>query len=267
MVETIDAGRFWDPDSLETLIFSNLVGGAAIFNFNIRSGKLDVLRINENYLRELGMNQSEEDVIHNDPWWCFGDNAKEVYIKTIEKAISTREEASCETWRNISSKCCGDNKICVLSEMRSIGNADDDYLIYTRIRNITAEKRRYDEVFDNDKKMMMAADQANVYAWEYTIATKEMRPCFRCMRDLGLPSLIENYPEPVIESGLFQPDYADEYRSWHRRIAEGEKSIEGIMPLTVGRVPFHVRYTTEFDENGRPLKAYGSATMVVKKSE
>ena len=267
LVETIDAGRFWDPDSLETLIFSNLVGGAAIFNFNIRSGKLDVLRINENYLRELGMNQSEEDVFHNDPWWCFGDNAKEVYIKTIEKAISTREEASCETWRNISSKCCGDNKICVLSEMRSIGNADDDYLIYTRIRNITAEKRRYDEVFDNDKKMMMAADQANVYAWEYTIATKEMRPCFRCMRDLGLPSLIENYPEPVIESGLFQPDYADEYRSWHRRIAEGEKSIEGIMPLTVGRVPFHVRYTTEFDENGRPLKAYGSATMVVKKSE
>ena len=267
LVETIDAGRFWDPDSLETLIFSNLVGGAAIFNFNIRSGKLDVLRINENYLRELGMNQSEEDVIHNDPWWCFGDNAKEVYIKTIEKAISTREEASCETWRNISSKCCGDNKICVLSEMRSIGNADDDYLIYTRIRNITAEKRRYDEVFDNDKKMMMAADQANVYAWEYTIATKEMRPCFRCMRDLGLPSLIENYPEPVIESGLFQPDYADEYRSWHRRLAEGEKSIEGIMPLTVGRVPFHVRYTTEFDENGRPLKAYGSATMVVKKSE
>ena len=267
LVETIDAGRFWDPDSLETLIFSNLVGGAAIFNFNIRSGKLDVLRINENYLQELGMNQSEEDIIHNDPWWCFGENAKEVYIKTIEKTISTREEASCETWRNISSKCCGDDKICVLSEMRSIGNADDDYLIYTRIRNITAEKRRYDEVFANDKKMMMAADQANVYAWEYTIATKEMRPCFRCMRDLGLPSLIENYPEPVIESGLFQPDYADEYRDWHRRIAEGEKSIEGIMPLTVGRVPFHVRYTTEFDENGRPLKAYGSATMVVEKSE
>lgn len=30
-----------------------------------------------------------------------------------------------------------------------------------------------------------------------------------------------------------------------------------------GTVPFHVRYTTEFDETGRPLKAYGSATLVV----
>jgi len=35
------------------------------------------------------------------------------------------------------------------------------------------------------------------------------------------------------------------------------------MPLTVGRVPFHVRYTTEFDENGNPIKAYGSAALVV----
>ena len=38
--------------------------------------------------------------------------------------------------------------------------------------------------------------------------------------------------------------------------------MEAIIPLTVGRVPFHVRYTTVFDENGKPLKAYGSATLV-----
>jgi hypothetical protein len=28
-------------------------------------------------------------------------------------------------------------------------------------------------------------------------------------------------------------------------------------------VPFHVRYTLERDENGNPLKAYGSAAFVV----
>jgi len=56
---------------------------------------------------------------------------------------------------------------------------------------------------------------------------------------------------------------ADMYRDWHRQIAEGVPSLEAVMPLTVGRVPFHVRYTTEFDENGRPIKAYGSAALVV----
>ena len=53
------------------------------------------------------------------------------------------------------------------------------------------------------------------------------------------------------------------YRDWHRQLEEGVGELEAIIPLTVGRVPFHVRYTTEFDENGKPLKAYGSATLVV----
>ena len=263
LVEAMDAGKFWNPDTLETLIFSNFVGGAAIFTYNLSSKKMDVLRVNEKYLKELGMNQSEEDVILNDPWWSFGDDAKRQYIQTIEKAIESREEERCETWRNIESKCCGDDKICIATEMRRIGKADEEYLIYAMIQNITAEKRRYEKIFENDQKLMKAADHANVYAWEYIIATHEMHPCFRCMRDLGLPPIVENYPEPVIESGLFPADYADLYRDWMRRIDEGLESIEGIFPLTVGRVPFHVRYTTEFDDNGRPIKAYGSATLVV----
>ena len=47
--------------------------------------------------------------------------------------------------------------------------------------------------------------------------------------------------------------------------AKSEKSIEIEMPLTVGRIPFKVRYTTEFDNAGRPVKAYGSATYIPEK--
>jgi len=35
-----------------------------------------------------------------------------------------------------------------------------------------------------------------------------------------------------------------------------------VLPLTEARVPFKVKYTTEFDEYGRPVKAYGSAKPV-----
>ena len=34
------------------------------------------------------------------------------------------------------------------------------------------------------------------------------------------------------------------------------------MLLTDERIPFRVAYTNEFDEAGRPLRAYGSATPV-----
>ena len=109
----------------------------------------------------------------------------------------------------------------------------------------------------------MASEQVNIYYWEYTVATREMRPCFRCMRDLGLPALLTNYPDSAIEMGVFPPETADMYRDWHRQIAEGVPSLEAVIPLTVGRIPFIVRYTTEFDENNRPVKAYGSAALVV----
>ena len=130
------------------------------------------------------------------------------------------------------------------------------------IRNVTTEKEYQKALLDNERRFKMASEHANIYYWEYMVATKEMRPCFRCMRDLGLPALLTNYPDSAIELGIFPPEVADMYRDWHRQIAEGVPELEAVMPLTVGRVPFRVKYTTEFDENGRPVKAYGSATPV-----
>ena len=53
------------------------------------------------------------------------------------------------------------------------------------------------------------------------------------------------------------------YRNWHERLAQGEAQIQGVIPLTPDRIPFHVRYITEFDKDGKPIKAYGSATLAV----
>ena len=265
LINAMDAGKFWNPDSLETLIFSNFVGGAAIFTFE--DGRLELLRVNEKYIKELGMNLSETDIIKTNPWALLDESNRAIYEDTIKRAIASGEEEECETWRTIYSECCGEEKICIRSSMRLIGKAGEQYLFYTMVRNITAEKKRFDSYAEDDRKFRAAFEQANVYAWEYTIATKEMRPCFRCMRDLGLPPLVKNYPEPAIEQQIFPPEVADRYRELMRKVDEGIDQIEDIFPLTVGRVPFHVRYTTEFDENGKPLKAYGSATLVVDKEK
>jgi len=261
-IETMDANRFWSEDSLETLIFSNFVGGAAIFDYH-EGGKAEVLRVNEKYLRELGMNLSEREVVNHNPMDYMEAGDLKIYRQTIERAIKSGEEEECETWRTVTSSCCGQERICLRSTMRVIGRSKVGYIFYAAIRNITAEKQRYMAVLDNERRFKAASEQVNIYYWEYTVATHEMRPCFRCMRDLGLPALMTNYPDSAIEMGVFPPEVADMYRDWHRQIAEGVPSLEAVMPLTVGRIPFHVRYTTEFDENGRPIKAYGSAALVV----
>ena len=158
---------------------------------------------------------------------------------------------------------CGNEKICVRTSMRLIGQGGDKYLFYAMVRNVTAEKKRLDQYEENERRFKNAFEHANVYAWEVDVATKDMRPCYRCMRDLGLPPIVHDYPETAIKAGIFPPEVADMYRAFMNELMEGCGSKEDIIPLTVGRVPFHVRYTTEFDENGKPLKLYGSATLVV----
>ena len=260
-IRGMKARRFWDPNSLETFIFNSYIGAAAIFSYE--DGRVEMLRVNEKYTKELGMNLTEKEILSVDPMQQMNEENRQIYRRTIEKAVSSGEEESCETWRTLLSDCCGEDRICVRSSVRVIGSAGTQSIIYAIIQNITAEKRNYEELLHSERRFRHASEQANMYAWEYTVDTKEMRPCFRCMRDLGLPPIVRNYPEPAIEAGIFPPDYADMYRDWHRQIAAGAKELEAVIPLTVGRVPFIVRYTTEFDENGKPLKAYGSATLVV----
>ena len=258
--QTVDAHDFWEPKSQETLIFSNFVGGAAIFEYH--NGNVEILRVNKKYLRELGMNLSEKDLIESDPLAFFDEENGRIYSETLKLAVETGEEQECDTWRTLTSSCCGDEKICIRANVRLIGHSGNHYLFYSMIRNVTTEKEYQKALLDNERRFKMASEHANIYYWEYMVATKEMRPCFRCMRDLGLPALLTNYPDSAIELGIFPPEVADMYRDWHRQIAEGVPELEAVMPLTVGRVPFRVKYTTEFDENGRPVKAYGSATPV-----
>lgn len=261
LIEHVDPEKFYDPQSLETLIFSNLVGGAAIFEF--RGNKTEMLRVNRKYLVETGMNISEQDLLQTDMLTFMDEENRKVYLDMLQRAISSGDEEECEVWRTLKSGCCGEDTLCIRSDVRLIGRSSDSYLFYEMIRNVTAEKRLVSEITDRERLFKAASEQANIYYWEYIIATKEMHPCFRCMRDLGLPAVVMNYPEPAIERGIFPPDYADMYRDWHRQLAAGVPSLEAVIPLTVGRVPFHVRYNTEFDETGRPVKAYGSATLVV----
>lgn len=261
MLDKLDASTFWTPESLDTLIFSNYVGAAVVFAYE--NGQVHITRVNRKYLKEFGMNLSEKDVINGNSLEQMDEGDRKKYIATIERAIETQDEEECETWRNIKSECCGDDRLRIRSNIRMLGKSKNIYLFYAMVRNITKEAVRLNSILDSEKRFKAASEQANIYYWEYTVATKEMRPCFRCMRDLGFPALVTNYPEFVFEHGIFPEEAREMYFDWHEQIANGAKSLEAVIPLTKARIPFHIRYTTEFDEIGNPIKAYGSATLVV----
>lgn len=243
------------------ILNSRFVGPAAIFEFC--SDTIKMLSINDKYPMEIGMNISEEEYLAHSPFEMMENNSRSIFIDALQDIISGSEaEKEIETYRHLSSNCCGEENVCIRSRILLLEKDNDRYIFFGAIRNVTSEKKQLAELTENDTVLKKAFDQINIYYWEYVFETKDMRPCFRCMRDMGLPMVVHNYPEPVIEMGIFPRDYADMYRDLLKKLEEGLPSYEVDIPLTVGRVPFHIRYTTEFDNNHKPVKAYGSATFI-----
>lgn len=255
-----DVKRFWVSDSVESLFFNHFSGPAAIVS--ITGKHVRYLRINEKYVKLFGAGFTSSDFFSMNPMDTLDFEDRMIYYAAYKEALSTGKEVVCDTWRNLHSRCCGMVRMYIRSTFRVLVKSGHQVILYVMAQNITHEKESFDLLEASERKLRHASEQANIYAWEYHVDTKEMFPCFRCIRDLGLPSLVKNYPEPVIEQGIIPSDYADMYRDWHKKIAEGVTLLEAVIPLTKDRIPFHVRYTVSPDEAGRPLVAYGSATMV-----
>ncbi|MCR5452366.1 MAG: response regulator [Lachnospiraceae bacterium] len=244
----------------EEIINNKFSEPATVFYY--KDGQIKTIGVNDRFLPELWMNISGEDFIDADPKRCFDEENLRIFLEGVEKCATTHEEQTVETWRFVFSDCCGFEKICLKSRIVFVDDTPEGAVIYEGVRNISNEKRAQDTLSDIEYRYKHTSEQVNIYNWEYTVATKEMRPCYRCMRDLGLPALVTNYPEPAIDMGIFPPDYADMYRDMMHKIDGGIPEIEADIPLTVGRIPFRVKYTTEFDEKGKPVKAFGSATLI-----
>ncbi|MCR4788663.1 MAG: response regulator [Lachnospiraceae bacterium] len=244
----------------EKIIDSRLSEPAALLSY--KDGQIRLLKINDKFLPELWMNIAKEDYLGADPTKIFDEENLHLFVNSVKKCAETGTDQEIETWRLMFSDCCGYDKICLRSHLMLMEKNDSGAIIYEGVRNVSNERRIKETLDDIEYRYKQASEQINIYNWEYTIATKEMRPCYRCMRDLGLPAIVKNYPEPAIDAGIFPPDYADMYRDMMRKIDAGAPELEADIPLTVGRVPFRVKYTTEFDENGKPVKAFGSATLI-----
>ncbi len=257
-----NSNYFWNDDELNSLVFNHFVGAASIFEY--KDSKMEILRVNKKYLQEISMNMSEKDIMNKETYEFLDSDNVKLYIDTIERAIKSGAEEECETWFTFRSECCGEERILLRSGIQIMGRNGEDYLVFSRIKNITEQKKAISELIKNEKEFKSAFEQIDVYMWEYDIQTRDMKPCYRCRKNLGLPELVKNYPAPLFESGLFPADYSDMYYDWMKQLEEGVSSLEGIIPLTPDRIPFIIRYTTEYDETGRPLKAYGSAARVIE---
>ncbi|MEG1798668.1 MAG: GGDEF domain-containing protein, partial [Synergistaceae bacterium] len=104
-------------------------------------------------------------------------------------------------------------------------------------------------------------DHADIYYWDYDMRAHTSQQCTSLQEELGIPALIENYPEAWFEHKLIAPEQYDEYRKIHADLRNGAPEVSMDVKLSNG-IWYRVKYTNTFDEDGRPLKAYGTAQNI-----
>lgn len=134
-VTTLDNSQFWNPTSLETLIFNSYVGGACILEQY--RGKLDLLRVNNRYLKEIGsLISGEVNFVNLNPTNYLDQKNLELLNQTLLAAAETKKETYCELHiENVRNET-----EYIRYNIRMIACTQDRSLFYCVILNLTEQR-------------------------------------------------------------------------------------------------------------------------------
>ena len=133
-VKGLDNNTFWDPNSLDTLIFNSYVDGACIFEYV--NGKTEILRVNEKY-REMLFPQAAYDekaaVLSISP--LLDTTNSNILHNAIQNAIDSHKECICEI--DCVPPSNNGKRVYLRLALRVIASADDRMLFYASVLNLT----------------------------------------------------------------------------------------------------------------------------------
>lgn len=136
-VETLDNNAFWNPDSVDTLIFNNYLGSACIYEYH--KGRLELLRANDKYIRMLdSAGMTFEDALKLN----WSDHLDQSGHKNLSQILRDAAEAENEyttefIFRNLHGSA---EKAYLRATLRVIATVGDRMLIYCTHENITAQR-------------------------------------------------------------------------------------------------------------------------------
>ena len=136
-VSYLDSNNFWDPKSMDTLIFNSFVGGACIFEYH--GGRIEILRTTDKYIQMLGAVGVNMDALYRLNWIDYMDEEGARALEAaLEDSLKTGEEATGEyVFYNLPG--CAP-KTYLQSSLRVIAFSGDRYLVYCLCQNTTAQR-------------------------------------------------------------------------------------------------------------------------------
>ena len=137
-VENLDNNSFWDPKSMDTLIFNSYIGGACIFEYH--KGRIELLRATEKYAQVIGSaGMTVDDALRLNWAEHLGEEGVMRVISDLDESAATRKEVTNE-YVFLDLPGCP-HETYLRSTVRVIASAGDRYLVYCTNENITAQRQ------------------------------------------------------------------------------------------------------------------------------
>lgn len=164
-LSTLNPNAFWDPKTIETLVFNSYVGGAAVAEYSY--GTLEYLRINEKFMRELRLPHATAEMLLNiDPLGYYDGEYKQVAVEALERAIETDEEEEFQARLIIN---VAKAPIWLKSRVRVIGKSPGRALFYITIENITEAKNAEQQIKETSEQLETIMDTINSGVCAYAL--------------------------------------------------------------------------------------------------
>lgn len=134
-VATYDNISFWNPKSIETLIFNSYVGGACVTE--LHNNKLEIIRSNDRFRQEFGERYINGVHVSEVGFGELLDNENmKIFIGNIHNAINKSKESSCEVKTKVLEGGNGE-PLYIRIISRVIAQTEERYLCYNVLVNIT----------------------------------------------------------------------------------------------------------------------------------
>ncbi len=136
-VDSYDVGEFWNPGSIDTLIFNSFVGGACVFEFH--KGAVDMLRVNDRYVNIIGDGRmTTSDILSMNMLDYINNEDLLKAIGVMQEAIASGAEVYDEM-ELIGLGAFG-KSIYIRARMRVIAHAGERYLFYCLVTDVSSQK-------------------------------------------------------------------------------------------------------------------------------
>ena len=154
-VKALENSEFWNPKSMETLIFNSYVGGACIFEFH--NGKTELLRMNDRYVREFGgVMPADADIGRASITQYLDEKSREALLVAIHEALETGGETTCEL--KVSD---GGHVEYLRASLRIIARVDDRALGYSMVTNMTGQREAQQKLRETNGQLRFLNESAH----------------------------------------------------------------------------------------------------------